>query len=104
MNASTKAKNTNSPTVYSLFAGAGGLHLGLSRAGFEVLVATDMEPTSERTHKRNWPDLPFLLSDIRQVSAGQLRDLAQGVKPDLVCGGPPCQGFSTLGDKLSSDP
>lgn len=90
--------------VYALFAGAGGLHLGLEQAGFEVVVATDSEPASKRTHQRNWPKLPFLLSDIKQVSAQQLLDLAGGIKPDMICGGPPCQGFSTLGDKLSSDP
>jgi DNA (cytosine-5)-methyltransferase 1 len=104
-------KNHNHPattslkqSLYALFAGAGGLHLGLERAGFDTLVATDCEPFAEKTHRRNWPDLPFLLSDIRKISAQQLLDLAGGAKPDMICGGPPCQGFSTLGDKLSSDP
>lgn len=92
------------PVAYCLFAGAGGLHLGLEQAGFNVLVATDNEPTAEATHKANWPAIPFLLDDIRRVDAGQLLELARGRKPDLVAGGPPCQGFSTLGDKLSSDP
>jgi len=100
----SKSLPKNAATVYSLFAGAGGFHLGLAKAGFKVLVASDIESVSALTHKRNWPHLPFLLADIRRISAQQLLDLADGIRPDMICGGPPCQGFSTLGDKLSSDP
>lgn len=92
------------PTAYAFFAGAGGFHLGLEQAGFKIVLATDIEPVAKLTHEHNWSELPFLLSDLRQVNAQQLIDLAGGVLPDLICGGPPCQGFSTLGDKLSSDP
>ena len=101
---STDELSTTSLNAYALFAGAGGFHLGLEQAGISVLVSTDIEPCSESTHKRNWPNRPFLRADIRRISAEQLLDLADGVKPDLIVGGPPCQGFSTLGDKLSSDP
>jgi DNA (cytosine-5)-methyltransferase 1 len=90
--------------AYAFFAGAGGFHLGLEQASFKFLLASDIEKTAEATHLRNWPKIPFLRKDIRQLSAQELLDAAQGVKPFLICGGPPCQGFSTLGDKLSSDP
>ena len=89
--------------AYALFAGGGGFHLGMEKY-FEVLVANDVEPESKNTHKKNWPDIPFLLEDIRKVQPKDLIDLAQGQKPDIIFGGPPCQGFSTLGAKLSSDP
>jgi DNA (cytosine-5)-methyltransferase 1 len=92
------------PTTYALFAGGGGLHLGLEKAGFNIVVATDIEPYAEKTHQKNKPNIPFLKSDIRQITAQQLIDLAEGKLPDLICGGPPCQGFSTLGDKISADP
>ncbi len=98
------SKSILAPVAYAFFAGAGGMHVGLEQAGFNIAVATDIEPVAELTHRRNWPTLPFLRADIRQVTAQQLVDLAGGRKPDLICGGPPCQGFSTLGDKLSSDP
>ncbi len=89
--------------AYEFFAGAGGLHLGLEYAGFSFVLATDIEPSAQATHLKNWPHIPFLLADIRNTSAQQMIDLAGGIRPDIVCGGPPCQGFSTLGDKLSSD-
>lgn len=90
--------------AYAFFAGAGGFHLGLENAGFKFLVASDLEKAAESTHRVNWPNVPFIRRDIRQISAQELIDAAGGVKPFLICGGPPCQGFSTLGDKLSSDP
>lgn len=92
------------PVAYALFAGAGGLHLGLEQAGFRIAVATDCEPSAERTHKHNWPHIPFIREDVRKLSGALLLDSAGGKHPDLIAGGPPCQGFSTLGDKLSSDP
>lgn len=90
--------------AYSLFSGGGGFHVGMEKAGFKVLVASDIEPAAEETHKKNWPDTPFLCKDARQVSGEELLKLANGIKPDLIFGGPPCQGFSTLGAKLSADP
>ncbi|RDI05347.1 DNA cytosine methyltransferase [Flavobacterium sp. AG291] len=89
---------------YSLFSGGGGFHIGMKKAGFKVLVANDIEPKAEETHKKNWPETPFLLKDIRLVTSEELLNLAGGIKPDIIFGGPPCQGFSTLGAKLSSDP
>lgn len=94
----------NKLVAYALFAGAGGLKLGLERAGFEVAVSTDVSTHAEQTHALNWPRSTFIKSDIRLLSATQLLKAAGGRPPDLLIGGPPCQGFSTLGDKLSADP
>jgi DNA (cytosine-5)-methyltransferase 1 len=91
-------------TAFALFAGAGGFGLGLEQAGVRVLLSTDIEPAAEATHRYNWPDRPFLCADVRKISGAQLIQLAGGIRPDIICGGPPCQGFSTLGDKLSADP
>ena len=97
-------KKPNKLKVVALFAGAGGLHLGLEQVGFEVIAATDIMPTAEATHKINWPGVPFILEDVRKLSVKRILEATGGVRPDMVCGGPPCQGFSTLGDKISSDP
>lgn len=91
------------PKAYALFAGGGGFHLGMEKY-FDVLVSNDIEPEAEKTHKKNWPEIPFLLRDIRKVNSEELLELANGKKPDVIFGGPPCQGFSTLGAKLSADP
>jgi DNA (cytosine-5)-methyltransferase 1 len=91
-------------TVFALFSGAGGLHLGLENAGFKIIGASDIEPMAAKTHKLNRPKIPFLLEDARKLSGATLIATAGNVTPDLIAGGPPCQGFSTLGDKLSGDP
>ncbi len=96
--------NKKSLKAYTLFAGAGGLHLGLEDAGIEVVVASDIDKNSEATHLKNWPNLPFIKKDCRLLTASELLDSASGIKPNIMAGGPPCQGFSTIGDKLSSDP
>lgn len=92
------------PTAVGLFVGGGGLDLGFHQAGFRLLAATDVDPVAERTHQKNWPGVPFIRSDIRTLSVGEIEDATQGRRPDVIIGGPPCQGFSTLGDRLSSDP
>lgn len=91
-------------TAYALFAGAGGLSLGLEQAGFRIAVASDVSPYAGETHRLNKPSIPFIVEDARKLSGAALIEAAGGVKPDLIAGGPPCQGFSTLGDKLSGDP
>lgn len=87
----------------SLFAGGGGLCLGTEMAGFETVFATDVEASSRETFARNSPDIPFWEGDIRRLTREHLKGSLAGRKIDLVVGGPPCQGFSTLGDQNPSD-
>ncbi len=94
----------NKPKVFSFFAGGGGLDIGFEQAGFDVVLSTDIEPMAEKTHKANWPKRSFVCKDITQITSQELLDAANGVHPDVIIGGPPCQGFSTIGAKQSSDP
>jgi DNA (cytosine-5)-methyltransferase 1 len=92
------------PTALGLFVGGGGLDLGFLQAGFRLLAASDADPMAARTHARNWPGVPFVEADVRALTAEALMSATKGRRPDVIIGGPPCQGFSTLGDRQSSDP
>jgi DNA (cytosine-5)-methyltransferase 1 len=92
------------PTAVGLFVGGGGLDLGFRQAGFHLLAATDVSSEAQRTHERNWPHAPFILGDLRELTLDDFSRATDGRRPDVVIGGPPCQGFSTLGDRLSADP
>lgn len=77
------------------FCGPGGMSLGLTRAGFKIAGAFDIDPPSVATHNRNLGNHAFV-ADAKDVSGKDLLG-ASGLKRgelDLFAGGPPCQGFS----------
>ncbi len=83
------------PVAVDLFSGAGGLTLGLKRAGFRVAAAIEIESHAFATYKTNHPDVAALKQDIRTVKGAHLKKMAGGTI-DLLAGCPPCQGFSSL--------
>jgi DNA (cytosine-5)-methyltransferase 1 len=93
--------NSASPKAIDLFCGAGGLSLGLSWAGFDVVASVDNDPHSLATFEANHPSTRSLLADIREI---QGRDLISGGELDLLAAGPCCQGFSTHGKRWADDP
>ena len=99
--------NTNHDlTAIDLFAGAGGISLGLQTAGFDVLLANDNNISCSRTYQRNFPEKLFFEGDIRNLMGGQvlkMTGLRRG-QLDLLIGGPPCQGFSIIGKRVVLDP
>ncbi|MBL6730832.1 MAG: DNA cytosine methyltransferase [Bacteroidia bacterium] len=90
--------------VYGLFTGGGGLDIGFKEAGFEIIGASDIWKESENTMNLNYPDIPFICKDITTLTSDDILKSTNGVKPDVIVGGPPCQGFSVMGDKNSGDP
>ena len=90
--------------VYGLFTGGGGLDIGFKEAGFEIIGASDIWKESENTMNLNYPDIPFICKDITTLTSQDILESTNGVKPDVIIGGPPCQGFSVMGDKNSADP
>ena len=95
-------KNRN---VISLFSGAMGLDIGLAKAGLNIVIGQDFDKSCVETMQANGHEV--LCGDIREIKAPDLLE-ATGMKtgePFLICGGPPCQPFSTAGKRLGiNDP
>jgi DNA (cytosine-5)-methyltransferase 1 len=89
--------------VVDLFCGAGGLHIGFERSGFQTQLCIDNNLQVEKTHKLNFPNIPFINRDIALISSEEIATYIDG-ELDVMAGGPPCQGFSTIGKRSSSDP
>lgn len=88
----------------SLFTGAGGLDIGFKEAGHNCLLASDIMKEAELTYSYNYPSVPFFREDIRQISLDKFKKVIGDKEVDVIIGGPPCQGFSNMGNKNSSDP
>ena len=89
----------------SLFSGAMGLDLGLEQAGINIQIGQDFDASCVKTMQKNGRQA--LLGDIRKLEPEDLLS-ASGMtfgEPFLICGGPPCQPFSTAGKRLGiNDP
>ena len=102
------------PRYIDIFAGCGGMSLGLYNAGWNGVFAIEKNQTAFETLRYNlidrrghfeWPSwLPIREYDINQVIKKYAQKLSSmGEKPDLVVGGPPCQGFSLAGRRKRND-
>jgi DNA (cytosine-5)-methyltransferase 1 len=93
------------PTVIDLFCGAGGLALGLRRAGFQLRCSVDSDPWAVKTYRTNLGN-HVVQAGIDTMAVKDLLDLAR-LEPgecDLLAGGPPCQGFSVQRRGNDHDP
>ena len=83
-------------TVGSLFSGIGGLDLGLERAGFKVVWQSEIDPYCNKVLKKHWPEVP---------NHGNIKDIDWSTveRPNVICGGYPCQPFSTAGKRQGTD-
>ena len=110
------------PTAVSLFAGAGGLDVGIERAGFEVVTATDVDedcvetlrankergiPVADCTGHAHLAETLLIRAPVEELVAADLTPAGATSRwrPDLLTGGPPCQPFSSAGRQRSvADP
>jgi len=83
-------------TVGSLFSGIGGLDLGLERAGMNVIWQSEIDPYACRVLKKHWPEVPNH-GDIKLI------DWSRVERPAVICGGYPCQPFSTAGNRKGEE-
>ena len=74
-----------------LFCGAGGFTLGLQAAGFEVVFAADRWDSAVESYNLNF-DHEAQILDVSTANWNEFDNLSGGL--DILCGGPPCQGFS----------
>ncbi len=74
----------------SLFAGIGGLDLGLERAGMECVAQVEIDDFCQKVLTKHWPDVPKF-KDVKDVGKHNLP------AADLICGGFPCQPHSYAG-------
>ncbi len=82
-------------TAIELFAGAGGLALGLEKAGIKCVALNELDHWAAETLRKNRPNWNVIEEDVRNVSFEHLSG-----KVDIVTGGFPCQAFSYAGKKL----
>ena len=87
--------------VIELFAGAGGLALGLEQAGFNTKITIEINKWATKTLLKNRPNWNVVQEDITKISENGIKGyLKDNQEIDLLSGGYPCQSFSYAGKKL----
>lgn len=88
--------------LLDLFSGIGGFSLGLERTGgFETVAFCEIDPFCRRVLAKHWPEVPCY-DDIRELVYGDASKVI-AAKPNVVCGGFPCQDISGAGAKAGID-
>ncbi len=90
-----------------LFSGCGGMTLGFGWAGFNSILASDIDENCEKTFATNFSEIPFLCGDLSDFKKVDFDVHIKKNEVDVIIGGPPCQGFSLANkrrNKVSDDP
>ena len=98
-------EKTGCSTSVDLFSGAGGMTYGFKLAGINAVIANDIVENACISLKCNSPEIPVCCGDITNEDVKQ-HIISEGKKygADIICGGPPCQGFSLAGFRREDDP
>jgi DNA (cytosine-5)-methyltransferase 1 len=85
-------------SVIDLFAGGGGFSEGFRQAGYDVKACLEQDQWAADTLRHNFKDAKVIQGDIRSFKTrAEIRAAVPGGRPDVIIGGPPCQGFSVAG-------
>lgn len=102
----TKKINTGKAQInyIDLFAGAGGLSQGFKQAGFNKIMSVEIDNDASNTIRRNFPESHHFEGRIEDLSDTEIKKVIGDKTIHVVCGGPPCQGFSVAGLRNPHDP
>jgi DNA (cytosine-5)-methyltransferase 1 len=91
--------------VIDLFSGVGGLSLGAVKSGFKVIGAVENDHRILASHKQNFPNVTHVAEDVSRLTGRSLASFVHLKGDDLagIIGGPPCQGFSSIGKRNLTD-
>ena len=92
------------PKIIDLFCGVGGFSLGFEQAGFESVLAIDMWKDAVDTYNHNREHKVAININIEDYTDDMIDELLKKHQIDGIVGGPPCQGFSTVGTRDINDP
>lgn len=94
------------PLAVDLFAGVGGMSLGVRAAGFRVCGAIDLDELNVETYNMNFGQDSAVAGDLSTMTGSDVRSVLgiEGDEISLLFGGPPCQGFSVGGVRSAEDP
>jgi DNA (cytosine-5)-methyltransferase 1 len=101
-----RPRDPDAPTVVSTFAGCGGSSLGYSMAGYSERLVVERDKHAVATFRQNFPGVPVYDGDICGLASADALQLS-GLTPGeltVLDGSPPCQGFSTAGERKMEDP
>ena len=90
--------------IIDLFCGIGGLSLGFEQSGFEVIKAVDMWKDAVITYNHNRKDKVAVVQTVEDFNDKDLPEILSNTHVTGIIGGPPCQGFSTVGRREIDDP
>ena len=86
-----------------LFSGAGGLSLGFKQAGFNKIMSVEIDKDASNTMRKNFPNSYHYEGNIEHLENSTIKKIIGNQLIHIICGGPPCQGFSVAGLRNPND-